>query len=344
MQTPEVQSLLSAHSPPAGAAAHAPLWQTREQQSSEVAQVEVTGRHAQAPLSHDCVQQSPGEAQAAPEGAQTHVPAAQVPMQQSLPLAQPSPGFPQVQAPFASQAPEQQELSWSSSGMLPVRMQQWPAPHTSGGSVVAGSQSPGPLHGLPTPDPQLPPTLLAKAPPQQSLAAVTWSAAVPTSAHPHAPSTQRPEQQVWSSLQGAPRDAQVHFPAGEQPPKQQSPSRAQVTPNGLQVQAPAVSTRLEQQKVLLSGGTTVPGGAQTHSSPMQLPEPHWAPLEHTAPLSKANTHHAPSQNCAPFSWHAVLLTAHGRAPGQVHGDAPRQTWLSAQNPLQHSSLLVQVWS
>jgi hypothetical protein len=110
--------------------------------------------------------------------------------------------------------------------------------------VVDGSQSPGPLHGIPTAGRQSP---IASRPPQQSLVPVSWVALVPAAAHPHAPSTQRPEQQVSSSLHGAPRDAQAHVPAGEQPPKQQSLSSAHVTPNGLQVQPSTTSSKPEQQ-------------------------------------------------------------------------------------------------
>jgi hypothetical protein len=156
--------------------------------------------------------------------------------------------------------------------------------------VVAGSQSPAPLHELPAPDRQLPDASTAS--PQQSLGAVSWAWLVPTAAHPHAPSTQRPEQQVWSSSHGAPRGAQVQDPAGEQPPKQQSLSSAHITPKGLQVQPRTTSSRPEQQRVLgttegevTSGGRSVPGGAQTQDPATQRLEPHWRSDEQGSPES-----------------------------------------------------------
>jgi hypothetical protein len=156
--------------------------------------------------------------------------------------AQPFPGLPHVQREFMSWVPEQQ---FEGPPGVPATRQQVPSPHTWVGVETEGSQSPRPLHALPKAPTQLP--ALSAAAPQQSFALVSWLEGVPGAAHPHAPSTQRPEQQPWSSVHGAPRGAHAHFPSVPQSPKQQSEFLAHTIPYGLQVHLPARSPLPEQQ-------------------------------------------------------------------------------------------------
>jgi hypothetical protein len=196
---------------------------TPEQQSSSPWHVEVTGRQAHTPLSQVAVQQSLAKVHAAPTAAHAQWPRVHAPTQHWESLAQPFPGLPHMQTEFVSVVPEQQVAVPPG---VPATRQQVPSPHTWVGVETDGSQSPRPLHGLPRAPMQLP---FSKASPQQSCVLVSWPEGVPGAAQPHAPSTQRPEQQSWSSVHGASRGAHTHVPSGPQPPKQQSESLLQTT-------------------------------------------------------------------------------------------------------------------
>jgi hypothetical protein len=309
---PEVQSLATLHSPPGAAGTQAPPMQTPEQQSLSAWHVEVTGRQAHAPLSQVAVQQPFADVHAAPTAAHTQWPCVHVPRQHWESLAQPFPGLPHVQREFASVAPEQQVTVCPD---VPATRQQVPSPHTWVGVETEGSQSPSPLHGLPSAPRQLPAS--STAAPQQSLVLVSLPEGVPGAAQPHAPSTQRPEQQPWSSVHGASRGAHTHFPSSPQPPKQQSESFPHTTPYGLHVQWPARSPPPEQQEAVEGGAA--PGGAHVQVPSRHRPELHCTFFSHPPPLPDATRHQAPSQkNDAPCP-HTEGSAAHGGRLAHEHG-------------------------